>query len=93
MSTKRKRHSAHFKFQVALEAAKGTKTVNQLASEYNLHPNQISQWKRQLLDAGPAVFSTSARHQQQAQAAREAALFEQIGRLNMELEWLKKKVG
>ncbi len=47
MSTKRKRHSAHFKFQVALEAVKGTKTVNQLASEHNLHPNQISQWKRQ----------------------------------------------
>lgn len=93
MSTKRKRHSAQFKFQVALEAAKGTKTINQLASEYNLHPNQISQWKRQLLDAGPGVFSTTLLHQQRDQAAREAALFEQIGRLNMELEWLKKKVG
>jgi transposase-like protein len=93
MSTKRKRHSAQFKFQVALEAAKGTKTINQLASEYNLHPNQISQWKRQLLDAGPAVFGTTAHHQQREQAQREATLFEQIGRLNMELEWLKKKVG
>ena len=93
MSTKRKRHSAHFKFQVALEAVKGTKTVNQLASEYNLHPNPISQWKRQLLDGGPAIFSTTRVHQQREQTTREAALFEQIGRLNMELEWLKKKVG
>ena len=93
MSIKRKRHSAHFKFQVALEAAKGTKTVNQLASEYNLHPTQISQWKRQLLDAGPAIFSTAQINQQRDQLSREATLFEQIGRLNMELEWLKKKVG
>ena len=93
MSTKRKRHSAQFKFQVALEAAKGTKTVNQLASEYNLRPNQVSQWKRQLLDAGPTVFRTATLQQDREQAVREAALFEQIGRLNMELEWLKKKVG
>ncbi len=93
MSPKRKRHSAQFKFQVALEAAKGTKTFNQLASEYNLHPNQVSQWKRQLLDAGPTVFRSTTLQQDRDQAVREAALFEQIGRLNMELEWLKKKVG
>jgi transposase-like protein len=90
MSTKRKRHSAQCTFQVALEAVKGTKTVNQLASEHNLHPTQVSQWKRQLLDAGPGIFSTTALHQLRDQTTREAALFEQIGRLNMELEWLKK---
>jgi putative transposase len=78
---------------VALEAVKGTKTVNQLASEHNLHPNQISQWKRPLLDGGPAIFSTARIHQQREQTTREAALFEQIGRLNMELEWLKKKLA
>ncbi len=93
MPTKRKRHSTQFKFQVALEAAKGTKTVNQLASQYNLHPNQVSQWKRQLLDAGPTVFRSTTLQQDRDLAVREAALFEQIGRLNMELEWLKKKVG
>ncbi len=92
MSTKRKRHNAHFKFQVALEAARGTKTVNQLASAYNLHPTQISQWKRQLLDIGPEIFNTAKLHQQRDHTAREAALFEQIGRLKMELEWLKKKL-
>ena len=52
MEVKRKRRSAQFKFQVALEAAKGTKTVNELAQEYSVHPTQISHWKRQLLEEG-----------------------------------------
>ena len=91
MTKKRKRYSAQFKFQVALEAAKGLKTVNQLASEHELHPNQISQWKRQLLEAGATIFDngSSQRHQQEA-AKTEAELYEQIGRLKMEVEWLKK---
>jgi len=80
MSIKRKRHRAQVTFQVALEAAKGTKTVNQLTSVYNLHPTQISQWKRQLLDGGPAIVRTAHINQQQHQLSREATLFEQIGR-------------
>ena len=56
------------------------------------HPNQISQWKRQLLDAGATIFDHAPARQQQQQQAREAELFEQIGRLKMELEWLKKKL-
>ena len=55
---KGKRHSAQFKFKVALEAAKGTKTLAELASQYGLHPSQISEWKRQLLRDGPSVFRT-----------------------------------
>jgi putative transposase len=89
---KRKRHSAEFKFKVALEAAKGTKTLSELAQEYQLHPSQISEWKRQLLSEGVSVFSTRNARQQREQAALETQLYEQIGRLKMELEWLKKKV-
>ena len=89
---KRKRHSAEFKFKVALEAAKGTKTLSELAQEYQLHPSQISDWKRRLLAEGVSVFSTRNARQQREQAALETQLYEQIGRLKMELEWLKKKV-
>ncbi len=89
---KGKRHSAQFKFKVALEAAKGTKTLNELAGEYGLHPSQISEWKTQLLREGASVLSTTTVRQQKEQGAIQAELYEQIGRLKMELEWLKKKV-
>ena len=62
-----------------------------IASQYNLHPNQVSTWKRQLLAEGPTVFSQDTARQLQAVEEREADLYEQIGRLKMELEWLKKK--
>jgi len=94
MTTKRrKRYGAQFKFQVALDAAKGTETINELATKHSLHPNQISQWKRQLLEEGPSVFSTSTAREQRQQEASQTELFEQIGRLKMELEWLKKKAS
>jgi putative transposase len=89
----RRRHSAEFKFQVALEAAKGLKTINELASEFSVHPNQISQWKRELLDSGEQLFQAASGREQRAQEARQAELYEQIGRLKMELEWLKKKAA
>ena len=90
---KRKRRSAQFKFQVALEAAKGTKTINELASQYEVHPSQISEWKSQLLKDGASVFSTTTARQQREQKAPQAELYEQIERLKMELEWLKKKAA
>ena len=90
---KGKRHSAQFKFKVALEAARGTKTVSELASAYELHPSQISEWKSQLLRDGASVFSTSVARQQREEEALQAELYEQIGRLKMELDWLKKKVA
>jgi putative transposase len=91
LTKKRKRYSAQFKFQVALEAIKGLKTVNQLASEHQLHPNQVSQWKRQLLEEGATIFDNGTAQQQQREMAQtEAELYEQIGRLKMEVEWLKK---
>jgi len=93
MTQKRRQYDPQYKFRVALEAAKGTKTISQLASETGIHPNQISSWKRQLLDGGGELFSRKNGRQEKIQAAHEAELYEQIGRLRMEVEWLKKKVA
>lgn len=93
MTQKRRQYNGQFKFKVALEAVKGAKTTNQIASEYGLHPNQVSGWKKQLLEAGPDVFQRPSNRQEREQASQETELYEQIGRLKMELEWLKKKAA
>ena len=93
MTKKRRQYDPQYKFRVALEATKGTKTISQLASETGVHPNQISGWKRQLLDRGGELFSRKNGRREKVQAAHEAELYEQIGRLRMEVEWLKKKVA
>lgn len=90
---KRVRRSADFKFRVALEAVKGLKTLNEIAVEYQVNPNQVSQWKRALLEDGVVVFRSNQAKQEAQHAQREAELYEQIGRLKMEVEWLKKNVG
>jgi transposase-like protein len=92
MTSKRKKYTAQFKFRVAPEASRGHQTISQIASQSNLHPNLVSNWKKQLLKGGPDIFKTKANRQEQVQAAKEAELYEQIGRLKMELEWLKKKL-
>lgn len=92
MSKKRRQYSAKYKFQVALEAAKGEKTVSQLSSEQGIHPNQIREWKQKLMSEGESVFSRANGKRKREQTSQEADLYEQIGRLKMELEWLKKKV-
>jgi putative transposase len=94
MGKKRRSFSKQFKFKVALEAVKGLQTLNQIAAAHQLHPNQVSQWKQQLLREGSDVFNDRGqRSELDAAAARETELYEQIGRLKMELEWLKKKVA
>ena len=93
MSKNRRRFSAEFKFEVALEAAKGLKTLHELSGQFNLHPNQISAWKRELLENGPMVFSHPGARQQREQETLQSELYEQIGRLKMELEWLGKKAA
>jgi putative transposase len=93
MSVQRKRRSAQFKFQVALAASNNAQTINQLASEHGVHPSQISQWKRQLMEEGASLFSANVGQQLRQQEAMQAELYEQIGRLKMELEWLKKKAA
>jgi transposase-like protein len=87
------RRSSQFKFKVALEAAKGTKTLAELSSEFGLHPSQISEWKGQLLEQGASLFDAGSARQQKDQENRQTELYEQIGRLQMELEFLKKKVA
>ena len=91
MAGKRKQHSPTFKAQVALAALKGDKTVNELASQYAVHPTLIHAWKKQLLAGAEEIFAGPAKPASADAEARQAELFEQIGRLKMELEWLKKK--
>ena len=93
MSKKRRQQSSEFKFKIALEAAKDTKTVAEVASETGVHPNQISQWKSQLLDEGATLFRRNGDRSRREFEQREAELYEQIGRLRMELDWLKKKAA
>lgn len=90
MTKKRTQYSAQFKFRVALEASKESKTISELASEYAVHPTMVRNWKKQLLGTGADVFQSKAK-QPERETVVEAELYEQIGRLKMELEWLKKK--
>lgn len=87
----RKQRGAELKARVAVEAVRERRTVSELATQYGVHPSQIHEWKRRLLSGAADLFadgrSQKAAAQQQAQ---EAELYEQIGRLKMELEWLKK---
>ena len=92
MTVKRQARSANFKFKVAVEALKELKTVSQIASQYQVNPGQVSQWKKQLQNQGASLFKSKPDSSQQQQAKKEAELYEQIGRLKMELEWLQKKV-
>ena len=93
MAKQRKKHTAGFKARVALAAVKGDKTVNELASQYGVHPTLIHGWKKQLLAGAEQVFGSGSKVAATDSEAEKAELFEQIGRLKMELEWLKKKVS
>lgn len=87
----RKKRSPQFKAKVALEALKGLETTATLAARFSVHPSQITHWKRQLLDGAPELFAQGRPRPQQD--THEAELYEHIGRLKMELEWLKKKAA
>ncbi len=93
MAGRRKQHTAGFKAQVALATLKGDRTINELAGQFGVHPTLIHGWKKQLLVGAEQVFSNGSRAITADAEAEKAELFEQIGRLKMELEWLKKKVG
>ena len=90
MSGKRKRHTAKFKAKVALEAAKEVKTLSELATKYEVHPSQISQWKSQLLEEIPTVFSTKQSNSGSGKQLDD--LYRQIGEVTVERDWLKKKL-
>jgi transposase len=93
MSRKRKQHSTGLKAKVALAAVKGDRTTSELAGKFQVHPTQVSQWKRELLEGAEEVFGRDRGREAQEQEALVADLYEQIGRLRMELEWLKKKAA
>lgn len=93
MKGKRRQHGAEFKARVALAALKGDRTINEVASQYEVHPGMVISWKKQLLEELPGVFSGKTPRGVKAAQADQASLYEQIGRLKVELEWLKKKMG
>lgn len=93
MARKRRPHAAGFKAKVALAAVRGVKTTSELASEFGVHPTQIAKWKKQLMEGSAEIFSRNGSSRADDFQQREAELYQQIGKLQMELEWLKKKVA
>ena len=93
MTRKRRSFTADFKARVALEAIKNQHTLQEIAARFEVHPNQVAQWKRQALESLPEVFSTSRVLELKADEELRDQLYQQIGRLQVELEWLKKKSG
>lgn len=93
MVNMRRRHNAALKAKVALEAVKGEKTIAQISSEFEVHPNMVRNWRKQLLEMLPDIFSD--RHKKKVKEDRdelEAELYRQIGQLKVERDWLKKKL-
>lgn len=92
MPRKRRKFSGQIKAKVALEAIRGHKTVAELAGEHQVHPNQVTQWKKQLLDAAEGVFSDGPAAARQEQEELTARLYQQIGQMKVELDYLQKKL-
>jgi len=93
MTRKRKSHTAAFKAQVALAAVKGDRTISELASLHGVHPTMIHTWKKQLVSNAEELFQSGAKASSVEHEALQAQLYEQIGRLKTELDWLKKKAA
>ena len=89
--TTRRRYSATFKAKVAVAALRGDRTLSELGSVYGVHPVQVTQWKKQAMAALPEAFAPRRGAADRDQQAVQAALYEEIGRLKVELDWLKKK--
>jgi len=87
----RRKHDSTFKAKVALEAVKGEKTLAQLSSEFKVHPNQISKWRRHLLECLPELFYNRRKRVNRDREELKSELCQQLGQLKVELEWLKKK--
>ncbi|MGH8403762.1 MAG: transposase [Gammaproteobacteria bacterium] len=89
----RRHYSAEWKAKVALEAVKGQRTVQQIASHFEVHPSLVMQWKKRLLEGAAEVFSDGGRGPGAADEEVKAELYQQIGKLQVEVDWLKKKSG
>ncbi len=90
---KRKYHTASLKAKAALEAIREQKTLNEIASSYDVHPNQLGKWKKQVLDSLPELFQNGRSKSKKDEDALRNHLYQQIGQLKVELDWLKKKTG
>jgi len=88
----RKKYDPNFKAKVALEAVKGDQTLAELASQHGVHPNQITKWKRHLLDELPELFKNKDKKNKNSKKLQDS-LYQEIGQLKVELDWLKKKSG
>ncbi|MHB8860020.1 MAG: transposase [Thermoleophilia bacterium] len=89
----RRKFSSQFKAKVALEAIKGQRTINELAQEFEVHPNQISLWKKQLLESAPEVFGNGNAQERKQMEKERDRLFRKVGQLSVENDWLKKNIG
>jgi transposase-like protein len=86
-------YTTEFKVKVVLEAFKGQRTINEISSDYGIHPNQVMNWKKQAIESLPEVFSTRRTRDAQAEEELKGQLYQQIGQLKVELDWVKKKAG
>lgn len=93
MGRKRRQYEAELKARVALAALKGDKTINEIAALFEIHPNLVTQWRKRALAELPRVFSEKVAKDVADVEAKETRLYEQIGRLKVELDWLKKKLS
>jgi transposase-like protein len=93
MTTTRKQHSPQFKARVVIEAIRGQKTLSQLASQFKVHPIQIAKWRKAALEQMPELFVDGRTRKLRSGETDNNDLYEEIGRLKVELDWLKKKVG
>ena len=94
MKTRQRRSfSAEMKARIALESIKGQKTIQEIASHYGVHPNQVTNWKRQAIQGVPELFADRRTRPDMSEEALKAELYQQIGQLQVELDWLKKKSG
>lgn len=86
-------HDSAFKAKVAFEAAKGEKTIAEIASIYEVHPNQVSAWKKEFLERLPEIFNDTSSKEKKANEIKEERYLKQIGQLSVEVEWLKKSAS
>jgi len=92
-SRQRRNFSAEMKGRIALEAIKSQKTIQEIASHYGVHPNQVTNWKRQAVEGLPSVFVDQRSKVNTSEETITAELYQQIGEMKVELDWLKKRSG
>jgi transposase-like protein len=90
---KRRTHSADFKAKIGLEAVRGVKTINEIAQEHDVHPQLVTQWKKEILENAGALFDVKRGPKPVDESSPEDKLYSEIGKLKMQVDWLKKKLG